>query len=212
MLFWSCCNMSFPSCEPSCGANSYRYGIRLYPDFSNKGLLLIGAQGNLMKARDERIALMNEVWHSSVFKPLYPIHTLCRSWEVFVCWRYVNTFYNLSHSNIRTKFMAWERNFEAKVMKVREKELKYQKLNYTIEVSLCLGMLEKFLTIRPSDTMECYLVNSASGWLLKSKLWHPVQERLTYSRDPCFFLAFHCCSTASSLAIYRVHFGKFYPV
>jgi hypothetical protein len=32
--------------------------------------------------------------------------------------------------------MAWERNFEAKVMKVREKELKYQKLNYTIEVCL----------------------------------------------------------------------------
>ena len=32
--------------------------------------------------------------------------------------------------------MAWERNFEAKVMKVRQKELKYQKLNYSIEVSL----------------------------------------------------------------------------
>ena len=31
------------------------------------------------------------------------------------------------------KFMAWERNFEARVLKVREKELKYQKLNYTIE-------------------------------------------------------------------------------
>ncbi|KAG5641019.1 hypothetical protein DXG03_006372 [Asterophora parasitica] len=31
------------------------------------------------------------------------------------------------------KFMAWERNFEAKVLKVREKELKYQKLNYSIE-------------------------------------------------------------------------------
>lgn len=30
--------------------------------------------------------------------------------------------------------MAWERNFEAKVLKVREKELKYQKLNYTVEV------------------------------------------------------------------------------
>jgi len=30
--------------------------------------------------------------------------------------------------------MAWERNFEAKVMKIRKKELKYQKLNYSIEV------------------------------------------------------------------------------
>ena len=32
------------------------------------------------------------------------------------------------------QFMAWERSFEKKVLKVRERELKYQKLNYTIEV------------------------------------------------------------------------------
>ena len=31
------------------------------------------------------------------------------------------------------KFMAWERNIEARVLKIRAKELKYQKLNYTIE-------------------------------------------------------------------------------
>jgi hypothetical protein len=31
--------------------------------------------------------------------------------------------------------MAWERSFEARVLKIREKELKYQRLNYTIEVS-----------------------------------------------------------------------------
>ena len=30
--------------------------------------------------------------------------------------------------------MAWERSFEARVLKIRTKELKYQKLNYTIEV------------------------------------------------------------------------------
>ena len=30
--------------------------------------------------------------------------------------------------------MAWERSFEARVMKIRAKELKYQKLNYHIEV------------------------------------------------------------------------------
>lgn len=35
------------------------------------------------------------------------------------------------------KFMAWERSFEARVLKVREKELKYQKKNYIIEVSVC---------------------------------------------------------------------------
>ena len=32
------------------------------------------------------------------------------------------------------KFMAWERNFEQRVLKVRDRELKYQQLNYTIEV------------------------------------------------------------------------------
>jgi hypothetical protein len=30
--------------------------------------------------------------------------------------------------------MAWERNFEKRVLKIREKELKFQKLNYVIEV------------------------------------------------------------------------------
>jgi hypothetical protein len=30
--------------------------------------------------------------------------------------------------------MAWERNFEKKILKIRDKELKYQKLNYIIEV------------------------------------------------------------------------------
>jgi hypothetical protein len=30
--------------------------------------------------------------------------------------------------------MAWERKFEKRVLRVREKELKFQKLNYIIEV------------------------------------------------------------------------------
>jgi hypothetical protein len=30
--------------------------------------------------------------------------------------------------------MAWERNFEKRVLRVREKELKFQRLNYLIEV------------------------------------------------------------------------------
>ncbi|CDO71111.1 hypothetical protein BN946_scf184844.g115 [Trametes cinnabarina] len=64
------------------------------------GKVVVGAQDNLMKARDERVALMNEI--------LGGIRML--------------------------KFMAWERNFEARVLKVRERELKYQRLNYTIEV------------------------------------------------------------------------------
>ncbi|THH26392.1 hypothetical protein EUX98_g7797 [Antrodiella citrinella] len=64
------------------------------------GKVVVGAQDNLMKARDERVSLMNEI--------LGGIRML--------------------------KFMAWERSFEARVMKVRDRELKYQKLNYTIEV------------------------------------------------------------------------------
>ncbi|KAJ3748238.1 multidrug resistance-associated ABC transporter [Lentinula raphanica] len=63
------------------------------------GKVVVGAQDNLMKARDERIALMNEI--------LGGIRML--------------------------KFMAWERSFEARVMKVRQRELKYQRLNYIIE-------------------------------------------------------------------------------
>lgn len=30
--------------------------------------------------------------------------------------------------------MAWERSFEQRVLKIRDRELKYQKLNYFIEV------------------------------------------------------------------------------
>ncbi|EMD35632.1 hypothetical protein CERSUDRAFT_85569 [Gelatoporia subvermispora B] len=64
------------------------------------GKVVVGAQDNLMKARDERVALMNEI--------LGGIRML--------------------------KFMAWERSFEKRVLKIRDRELKFQKLNYTIEV------------------------------------------------------------------------------
>ncbi|KAI0312306.1 multidrug resistance-associated ABC transporter [Amylostereum chailletii] len=63
------------------------------------GKVVVGAQDNLMKARDERVSLMNEV--------LGAIRML--------------------------KFMAWERSFEKRVLKIREQELKYQQLNYAIE-------------------------------------------------------------------------------
>jgi hypothetical protein len=32
--------------------------------------------------------------------------------------------------------MAWERSFEARVLKVREKELRYQRLNFLLEVRM----------------------------------------------------------------------------
>ncbi|KAG8716045.1 hypothetical protein FRC11_010771 [Ceratobasidium sp. 423] len=61
--------------------------------------VVIDAQDNLMKARDERVALMNEV--------LGAMRML--------------------------KFMAWERSFETRVLKIRERELMHQKRNYLIE-------------------------------------------------------------------------------
>ncbi|KAF9051842.1 multidrug resistance-associated ABC transporter [Panaeolus papilionaceus] len=63
------------------------------------GKVLVACQESLMKARDERVALMNEVLGGMRM----------------------------------IKFMAWERSFEKRVLKIREKELKYQKLNYTVE-------------------------------------------------------------------------------
>ena len=32
--------------------------------------------------------------------------------------------------------MAWERSFEKKILKIRDKELKYQKLTYAMEVGV----------------------------------------------------------------------------
>lgn len=62
--------------------------------------VVVNTQDNLMKARDERTALMNEV--------LGAIRML--------------------------KFMAWERKFESRVTEIRNKELKWLKRNYMLEV------------------------------------------------------------------------------
>ncbi|KAJ9123263.1 hypothetical protein QFC22_001460 [Naganishia vaughanmartiniae] len=62
--------------------------------------IVVTTQDNLMKSRDERTALMNEV--------LGAIRML--------------------------KFMAWERKFESRISKIRNKELKWLKRNYMIEV------------------------------------------------------------------------------
>ncbi|KAJ7155701.1 multidrug resistance-associated ABC transporter [Mycena filopes] len=66
------------------------------------GKVVKGAQTNLMKSRDERVALMNEV--------LGGIRML--------------------------KFMAWERSFEARIMKIRAVELRYQRLTFIIATLL----------------------------------------------------------------------------
>ncbi|KZT58208.1 multidrug resistance-associated ABC transporter [Calocera cornea HHB12733] len=63
--------------------------------------VVVYAQDNLMKARDERVGLMNEL--------LGAIRMV--------------------------KFMAWERASEKRVLAVRAKELKFQRLNYLIETA-----------------------------------------------------------------------------
>ncbi|KAJ7485719.1 multidrug resistance-associated ABC transporter [Mycena latifolia] len=68
------------------------------PLHQRSGTVVARTQRNLVKARDERVALTNEV--------LGAIRML--------------------------KFMAWERNFEARVMQIRDKELAYQKLSYIV--------------------------------------------------------------------------------
>ncbi|KAF7972890.1 hypothetical protein HWV62_16688 [Athelia sp. TMB] len=63
------------------------------------GKIVVHAQEMLMKRRDERVALMNEVL-----------------------------------GGIRmVKFMGWERKVEARVLRVRTEELKYQKRNFLVE-------------------------------------------------------------------------------
>ncbi|KAG8840945.1 hypothetical protein FRB91_005500 [Serendipita sp. 411] len=75
--------------------------------------VVVKAQDDLMKARDERVALMNEI--------LGGIRML--------------------------KFMAWERSFEKRVLKVRDKELSHQWRNYVIEVEYL--MLEQIKNLIP---------------------------------------------------------------
>ena len=58
------------------------------------------------------------------------------------------------------QFMAWERSFEARVLKIRKKELKYQKLNYTIEVRamVAISLCEYRSFPYSVDFMERYMV------------------------------------------------------
>lgn len=62
-----------------------------------------------------------------------------------------------AHTLKLRKFMAWERSFEARVHKVREKELRYQKLNYTIEVSNPFLLYCAYSHVH-QDVMECNMV------------------------------------------------------
>lgn len=55
------------------------------------------------------------------------------------------------------KFMAWERKFESKISEIRERELKYQRMSYLIEVrtSLCWSIV---VSSCESDSLDDCLV------------------------------------------------------
>lgn len=91
------------------------------------GKVVVIAQDSLMKARDERVSLMNEI--------LGAIRMLKVSVQFAV---------SINISRSRLQFMAWERSFEKKVLKIREKELHFQRRNYIIEVRT----LSMFLRLR----------------------------------------------------------------
>jgi len=121
------------------------------------GIVIVNAQDNLMKARDERVSLMNEI--------LGGIRML--------------------------KFMAWERSFEARVHKVRRKELKYQKRNYYIEVNLC-----------PESSMGLVCSLSFLGAFQRHL------ERLPHLCHSRFLLALYCCSWPNSYPFDCFHISK----
>ena len=87
------------------------------------------------------------------------------------------------------KFMAWERNFEQRVLKVRDRELKYQQLNYTIEVlwNAIWYAANKRLSLNCSD-------HSCNA-----------QEWLAHPRHSGVVLALHSRSRPSAHPIHRIH-------
>ena len=85
------------------------------------GKVVVAAQDNLMKARDERVSLMNEILGAI---RMLKVRRQTASHSCCLCC--VDT--------LVPQFMAWERSFEKKVLKVREKELHFQRRNYIIEV------------------------------------------------------------------------------
>jgi len=75
-------------------------------------------------------------------------------------------------SLINLQFMEWERSFEERVMKIRRRELKYQKLNYRIEARSPLS--QPFF----------------SPCLLSVGLSQPIAEHLTTSLCRLYFPLF----------------------
>ncbi len=138
------------------------------------GKVVVGAQDNLMKARDERVALMNEV-------------------RTYVLGEIGNRadFVQILGGIRMLKFMAWERSFEARVHKIRERELKYQKLNYTIEVLWnAIWSVPLSVLARASDLTSF------------------LQERFSHPCHLGVLLALRSCPQASPDPVDCVHLGR----
>jgi|ERR1700735_1527245 hypothetical protein len=105
--------------------------------------------------------------------------------------------------------MAWERSFEARVLKIRAKELKYQKLNYTIEVCAVVVIfvlnygLMKSLPCRPYGTLygktlvDCNIMVA----LMRAQEW------IANSGHTGFVLAFYDRPSTSPNPSHCVHIG-----
>jgi hypothetical protein len=86
--------------------------------------------------------------------------------------------------------MAWERSFEKRILKIREKELRFQRLNYTIEVGLYFIVRCANFEGLSLDVVELHLPS------------------ISYHRHPRCVLAFHSGAWASVDAKYSVYFGE----
>lgn len=69
------------------------------------------------------------------------------------------------------KFMAWERSFESRVLKIREKELRYQRLTYTIEVLFNAIWCVSRLGWSPAKS-EIFYRNSSPILVTLVSFWH----------------------------------------
>lgn len=110
--------------------------------------------------------------------------------------------------------MAWERNFEARVMKIREKELKFQKLNFTIEASV-IEFHSKCTYLPSLITGSFRLYGMRSGrtqinciYRATEHLGH--QERVAHLGNIGCILAFHCYPATRPHTVYCIHFGSFF--
>lgn len=88
--------------------------------------------------------------------------------------------------------MAWERSFEKRVHKIREKELRYQKLNYNIEVNSFVYAYGKALLMHVAGPLECYI------------------QLVSYPRHVDRVLALYCCPRTGVDSFNCIYFGEFF--